>query len=153
MTERSITPVRCYQNRMSAPRACSLCRAHRLLATLFRANGAPKAGAQSNRHSGVESMAKKSRAFRKGILLGSLAGAGIILWNAPQPGWKSREQVLEAFEGLLFKLLDIPGKIVDEQVEPLTDSVVASKRPDQVNPESPLPADIVLDARPAELSV
>ncbi len=53
-------------------------------------------------------MASESGAFRKGFLLGCLAGAGVMVWNAPQPGWRTREQMLELAEGMLFRVIDMP---------------------------------------------
>jgi hypothetical protein len=54
---------------------------------------------------------RESHAFRKGFILGILAGAGAMLWNAPQPGERTREQIMETLEGTLFKLLDAPEKL------------------------------------------
>ena len=51
---------------------------------------------------------RESHAFRKGFILGGLAGAGAMLWNAPQPGERTREQIMETLEGTLFKLLEAP---------------------------------------------
>lgn len=41
-------------------------------------------------------------------MLGALAAAGAVVWNAPQPGWRTREQIMEAVEGVLFRVLDFP---------------------------------------------
>lgn len=54
----------------------------------------------------------ESHAFRNGFVIGGLAGAGALLWNAPQSGARTREQIVEAFEGVLFKVLDMPEKLV-----------------------------------------
>jgi hypothetical protein len=99
-------------------------------------------------------MARKSRAFRKGFLLGGLVGAGILIWNAPQPGWRTREQVIETVESLLFKLLDMPEKFDTAREDGAADMVVspAAPAPDVVEP--PHLSDIVIDGpRAAELSV
>jgi gas vesicle protein len=52
---------------------------------------------------------RQSHAFRKGIILGGLAGAAVVIWNAPQPGARAREQIMETIEGVIFKLLDAPA--------------------------------------------
>jgi hypothetical protein len=41
-------------------------------------------------------------------LLGGIAAGAAMIWNAPQAGARTREQVLETIEGALFKLLDMP---------------------------------------------
>ena len=98
-------------------------------------------------------MANKSRAFRKGFVLGGLVGAGILIWNAPRSGRQTREQVLETFEVLLFKLLDIPTKFVAER-DGGDDVLIRTPPPAQASPAPELPVDIVLDGpRSAELSV
>lgn len=99
-------------------------------------------------------MTRKSRAFRKGLVLGGLVGAGIMLWNAPQPGWRTREQFLEQFERLLFRVLDIPDKFVDSREESIPDVFVSSPKPEPVVFETLIAAETVLDdPRPSELSV
>ena len=50
----------------------------------------------------------ESRAFRRGFVLGALAAAGAVVWNAPQPGWRTREQIMDVVEGVLFRVLDFP---------------------------------------------
>jgi len=96
---------------------------------------------------------RESRAFRKGFVLGVLAGAGVMLWKAPQPGARTREQIMETIEGVLFKLLDMPEKLVATR-----DDVGTPKQPtatDTPPSDAPiLPAvDIVIDGpRPSELA-
>jgi hypothetical protein len=51
----------------------------------------------------------RSHAFRKGFLLGGIAAGAAMLWNAPQAGARTREQILETIEGALFKALDFPA--------------------------------------------
>jgi hypothetical protein len=51
---------------------------------------------------------RESRAFRKGFMLGALTAAGAVVWTAPQPGWRTREQIMETVEGVLFRVLDFP---------------------------------------------
>lgn len=64
-------------------------------------------------------MAKRneSHAFRKGLILAGLVAAGATIWNAPQAGTRTREQILETVEGVLFKVLDMPAKAVGGYAE------------------------------------
>jgi len=50
-------------------------------------------------------------ARRKGFILGALVAAGATVWNAPQSGKQTREQIRETVEGALFTVLDFPEKI------------------------------------------
>lgn len=52
-----------------------------------------------------------SHAFRKGFLLGGIIAGAAVVWNAPQAGARTREQILETVEGALFKVLDIPATL------------------------------------------
>ncbi len=53
----------------------------------------------------------ESKAFRKGLRLGAIAGVGAMLWNAPQSGARTREQIREFVESALFTVLDMPAKV------------------------------------------
>ena len=44
-------------------------------------------------------------AFMMGLLLGGAAAAAAAVWNSPQAGRKTREQIMEAVEQGLFTLL------------------------------------------------
>jgi hypothetical protein len=97
---------------------------------------------------------KENRAFRKGLVLGGIAGAAILIWNAPQPGWRTREQIQETFEGMLFKVLDMPEKLRGESGAALQDVVVEPAAPEPAPVDPPVLSDIVIDGpRPAELSI
>ena len=48
-------------------------------------------------------------AFRKGVILGSMAGLGAMIWNAPQSGERTREQLLDLAESVVFRILDFPA--------------------------------------------
>jgi len=53
----------------------------------------------------------ESKAFRKGLRLGAIAGGGAMLWNAPQSGARTREQIREFVESALFAVLDMPANV------------------------------------------
>lgn len=94
---------------------------------------------------------RESHAFRKGFVIGSLAGAGVLLWNAPQPGARTREQIMETLEGALFKLLDAPEMLSGARGAGTADDVevVVATPPSSVAGG----ADIVIDGpRPSELA-
>lgn len=87
------------------------------------------------------------KAFIVGTLLGAAAGAAAAIWNAPQSGHRTRTQIQQAFEGVLFKALDM----TPFANEP-TDTVTAT-RPNVAEPvvEEP-PVDILIGSRPSEVS-
>lgn len=100
------------------------------------------------------STTRRNTSFRKGFIVGAIAGAGAMLWNAPQSGARTREQAMELFESALFQVLDMPLRLQSERT---VASVVPSSHPavlpgtDEPNPL--LGADIVLDGpRPVEFS-
>ena len=89
----------------------------------------------------------KSRAFRKGFLLGGMVGAGLLLWNAPQPGWRTREQFLEKLEGLMFKVLDMPVNLTGESADAASEMFAQSPVPDSIVVEAPVGTDTEQGAR------
>ena len=95
------------------------------------------------------SRCRESHAFRKGFILGVLAGAAATLWNAPQPGERTREQIVETLEGAIFKLLDAPG-VLNGPRSGGVDVQVTAVSP----PAAPVAgSDIVIDGpRPSELA-
>lgn len=54
---------------------------------------------------------RKSRAFRRGFVLGTIVAAGATIWNAPQAGARTREQIRETIEGALFAVLDMKDRL------------------------------------------
>ena len=63
---------------------------------------------------------RKSRAFRRGFVLAGLAAAGATVWNAPQAGARTREQIVATVEGGLFAVLDMKDKLTTVATPPIT---------------------------------
>ena len=81
-----------------------------------------------------------SRAFRKGFVLGALAAAGAVVWSAPQPGWRTREQIMETVEGVLFRVLDFPemmSGVRDSEPSPAVDELAAERPANAIPPAAP----------------
>ena len=101
---------------------------------------------------------RESRAYRRGFVLGALAGAGVVIWNAPQPGWRTREQIMETVEGVLFRVLDFPEQMTGLRSPAPADSVAAERPVAVLTPVQPYGdlgtgTDIVIDGpRPSELA-
>ncbi len=74
-----------------------------------------------------------------------------MVWNAPQPGERTREQIQEFAEGVLFKLLDMPQKRNGLRAAPATGQAGVATAP-AAPPPVELGVDIVIDGpRPSEL--
>jgi hypothetical protein len=102
----------------------------------------------------------EGRAYRKGFVLGALVAAGATIWNAPQSGKRTREQIRESIEGVLFTVLDFPEKVagarntapIEAPVEPPPVEPPVVVVP-QVELEAEIGTDIVIDGpRPSELA-
>ena len=101
-------------------------------------------------------------ARRKGFVLGALVAAGATIWNAPQSGKRTREQIRETVEGVLFTMLDFPEKVAGARgsVSNLTAGDLpnisypaASEPASEVDPAPSMEADIVIEApRPSEIT-
>jgi gas vesicle protein len=81
----------------------------------------------------------ESKAFGKGLRLGAITAAGVVLWNAPQSGARTREQIIETFESFLFTVLDMPTKVSGKQDSQQTDRlpiVVPAPKLQRVNVEA-----------------
>jgi len=63
-------------------------------------------------------------ALIKGLILGGIAGAGAMIWNAPQSGARTREQIQEWVERVLFKVLDMPVGLRGGQASAAAPTVV-----------------------------
>lgn len=84
-------------------------------------------------------------------MLGGLAGAAYLIWNAPQPGARTREQIQETIEGVIFKLLDAPAMLNGPRSSGV-DIAVTTGSPAPA-PTPIVATDIVLDGpRPSELA-
>ena len=83
-------------------------------------------------------MAKHTTAFVIGTLLGGVAAAALVIWNAPQSGERTRSQISEVVETVIFTML---GANQATEARLLT--------PDAPSPVSGMPADAPLVAEPA----
>jgi len=83
-------------------------------------------------------MAKHTTAFVIGTLLGGAAAAAFVIWNAPQSGERTRSQISEVVETVIFTML---GANQATEARLLT--------PDAPSPVSGMPADAPLVAEPA----
>jgi hypothetical protein len=88
------------------------------------------------------------KAFVFGALLGATAGAAAAFWNAPQSGRRTRDQLQQSVEGIIFKALDM----VPFQHQP-ADTVTATRPAAAPQPGTQPPVDIVIGSRPSETGV
>jgi len=88
------------------------------------------------------------KAFVFGVLVGASAGAVAAFWNAPQSGRRTRDQLQQSVERILFKALDM----VPFQNTP-TDTVTATRPASAPRPNSQSPVDVVIGSRPSEMGV
>jgi hypothetical protein len=72
-------------------------------------------------------VAKERKSFRKGLILGAAVGAAAMFWNAPHPGWQTRETLLEWYERLLFRVIDLPRALTGTD-EPQPSTVAQEMR-------------------------
>lgn len=88
------------------------------------------------------------KAFVFGALLGATAGAAAAFWNAPQSGRRTRDQIQQSVERIIFKALDM----VPFQNAP-TDTLTASRPTVAPEPDLQPPVDIMIGSRPSESGV
>jgi hypothetical protein len=87
------------------------------------------------------------KAFVVGAVLGAAAGTIAAFWNAPQSGHRTRTQIQQAVEGVLFKALDMTP------FEPKPSDTVTETRPSGAAAATDMaPADVLIDSRPSEAS-
>ena len=79
--------------------------------------------AQGSRHRG---------AFMMGLLLGGAAAAAAVIWNSPQSGKKTREQITETVETGLFTLLGAGESTVARVLTPAEPSPAVAPVIEQV---------------------
>ena len=72
-----------------------------------------------------------------GLLLGGAAAAAAAVWNSPQAGRKTREQIMEAVEQGLFTLLGAGEATIARVLTPATPAPVVAE---PVVSEPPAPA-------------
>lgn len=88
------------------------------------------------------------KAFVFGAVLGATAGAAAALWNAPQSGRRTRDQIQQSIERIVFKALDM----VPYQYKP-TDTVTATRAAAAPQSDGQPPVDIVIGSRPSDSGV
>jgi hypothetical protein len=90
---------------------------------------------------------KHRAAFVFGVLVGASAGVAAAFLNAPQSGRRTRDQIQQSVERVLFKALDmIPFQNV------ATDTVT-STRPAAAPAVDTPPVDVVIGSRPSEMGM
>ena len=91
---------------------------------------------------------KQRAVFALGTLVGATAGVVAAFRGTDVAGRKTRDQIQQSLERVLFRVLDM----VPFQNEPI-DTVTASK-PSRPAVEDPLPpVDLVIGSRPSEASI
>jgi len=88
------------------------------------------------------------KAFVFGALLGATAGAAAAFWNAPRSGRRTRDQIQQSVERIIFKALDM----VPFQNAP-ADTMTASQPTAAPQPDMQPPVDILIGSRPSESGV
>ena len=86
------------------------------------------------------------KAFVVGALLGASAGAIAAFWNAPQSGRRTRDQIQQSIERVIFKALDM----VPFQNGP-TDTLTATRPTSAPAMDAQPPVDVVIGSRPSEM--
>ncbi len=84
-------------------------------------------------------------AFVFGVLVGASAGVAAAFLNAPQSGRRTRDQIQQTVERVLFKALDM----VPFQNVP-ADTLTASRPAGVPDAEIPAPVDVMIGSRPSE---
>jgi hypothetical protein len=94
------------------------------------------------------SASKHRTAFIFGAVVGATAGVAVAFWNAPQSGRRTRDQIQQAAERLIFRALDM----VPFQNVP-TDTVMSARPVAAPQPDATPPVDIVIGSRPSETGI
>ncbi len=94
------------------------------------------------------SASRHRKAFVFGTFIGAAAGTAAAFWNAPQSGHRTRTQIQQSIERVLFKALDM----TPFESRP-TDTVTENRPSTAAEPvvEEP-PVDILIGSRPSEVS-
>ena len=90
---------------------------------------------------------KHRAAFVFGVLVGASAGVAAAFLNAPQSGRRTRDQIQQSVERVLFKALDM----VPFQNGP-TDTVTSTRPAGAPVVETP-PVDVLIGSRPSEMGM
>jgi gas vesicle protein len=84
-------------------------------------------------------------AFLFGVMVGATAGIAAAFMNAPQSGRRTRDQIQQSAERVIFKVLDmVPYTHVPSDTVTSSQPAAAATDPDQ-------PVDVVLASRPSEM--
>jgi gas vesicle protein len=84
-------------------------------------------------------------AFVLGVVLGATAGIAAAFMNAPQSGRRTRDQIQQSAERVIFKVLDmVPYTHVPSDT-------VTSSEPAAATADMHPPVDVVLASRPSEM--
>ena len=106
------------------------------------------------------SASKHRTAFIFGAVVGATAGVAVAFWNAPQSGRRTRDQIQQAAERLIFRAPDraltgAPDRALDMvpfQNVP-TDTVMSARPVAAPQPDATPPVDIVIGSRPSETGI
>ena len=90
---------------------------------------------------------RQRKAFIVGAVVGVGAGVALAFLNAPQSGRKTRDQIQQSVERVLFRALDM----VPFRNGP-TDTVTANRAAADAA-ESESPVDVVIGSRPSETGI
>jgi len=90
---------------------------------------------------------KHRTAFVFGVLVGASAGVAAAFLNAPQSGRRTRDQIQQSVERVLFKALDM----VPFQNVP-TDTMTSTRPVGVPLVETP-PVDVLIGSRPSEMGM
>jgi gas vesicle protein len=93
------------------------------------------------------SASRHRTAFIIGVLVGGTAGIAASFLNAPQSGRRTRDQIQQSAERVIFKVLDmIPYQHV-------ASDTVTSNRAGGMASDGQAPVDVVLASRPSEMGM
>jgi len=72
---------------------------------------------------------KHTTAFVLGTLLGGAAAAAAAIWNSPQSGKRTRQQITETVENVIFDVLGTEESTLGRRLTPETPAPVLADSP------------------------